>query len=112
MDDDKTVPVPVPMIDDESMDSYPLSYTVEQYGYHPKQVALSFDDGPDPEWTPKILDVLKSYNVKGPSLMIGEEAQDNVGVMQRVYAKATRLAITPSRIPTSAKSRTRRWICS
>ncbi len=49
----------------ESMDSYPLSYTVEQYGYHPKQVALSFDDGPDPTWTPKILDILKQYNVRG-----------------------------------------------
>ena len=38
---------------DESMDSYPAPYTVEQYGYHPKKVALSFDDGPDREWTPK-----------------------------------------------------------
>lgn len=84
MDDDKNVAVPYRMIVDESMDSYPLSYTVEQYGYHPKQVALTFDDGPDPTWTPKILDVLKKYNVRGTFLMIGEEAEDNVGVMQRV----------------------------
>ncbi len=48
-------------------------------------MAISFDDGPDPEWTPKILDVLKKYNVKGTFFMIGEVAQDNVGVMQRVY---------------------------
>ena len=85
MDDDKTVPSPYRMITDESMDSYPLSYTVEQYGYQPKKVALSFDDGPDAEWTPKILDVLKKYNVKGTFFMIGEVAEDNVGVMQRVY---------------------------
>ncbi len=69
----------------ESMDSYPLSYTVEQYGYNEKKVALSFDDGPDPEWTPKILDILKQYNVKGTFFMIGEVAEDYVGVMQRVY---------------------------
>lgn len=85
MDDDKTVPLEYRMIEDESMDTYPLSYTVEQYGYHPKKVALSFDDGPDPEWTPKILDILKRYNAKGTFLMIGEIAQDNVGLMQRVY---------------------------
>jgi cellulose synthase/poly-beta-1,6-N-acetylglucosamine synthase-like glycosyltransferase/peptidoglycan/xylan/chitin deacetylase (PgdA/CDA1 family)/spore germination protein YaaH len=85
MDDDDSVPVDYRMITQESMDSYPLSYTVEQYGYHPKKVALSFDDGPDPEWTPKILDILKRYNVKGTFFMIGEIAEDNIGVMQRVY---------------------------
>ncbi len=85
MDDDKSVPQQYRLIIDESMVKYPLSYTVEQYGYHPKQVALSFDDGPDPTWTPKILDILKQYNVKGTFLMIGEVAQDNVGLMQRVY---------------------------
>jgi peptidoglycan-N-acetylglucosamine deacetylase len=85
MDDDASVPVNYRMITQESMASYPLSYTVEQYGYHPNEVALSFDDGPDPEWTPKILDILKKYNVKGTFFMIGEVAEDNVGVMQRVY---------------------------
>ena len=47
MDDDDSVPVDYRMITQESMESYPLSYTVEQYGYHPKKVALSFDDGMD-----------------------------------------------------------------
>ena len=45
----------------------PRTYTVQQYGYHPNEVALSFDDGPDPKWTPKILDILKRKGVKGPS---------------------------------------------
>ncbi|MGI4829141.1 MAG: polysaccharide deacetylase family protein [Janthinobacterium lividum] len=85
MDDDKTIPSQYLSVVSESMDSYPLPYTVSQYGYHPKQVAISFDDGPDPTWTPRILDVLKQYNVKGTFFMIGEVAEDNVGVMQRVY---------------------------
>jgi cellulose synthase/poly-beta-1,6-N-acetylglucosamine synthase-like glycosyltransferase/peptidoglycan/xylan/chitin deacetylase (PgdA/CDA1 family)/spore germination protein YaaH len=85
MDDDTTVPLPVRLVTRETMQSYPLSYTVQYYGYQPKQVALSFDDGPDAEWTPKILDVLKRYGVKGTFFMIGEMAQDNVGVMERVY---------------------------
>ncbi len=62
------------LIIDEQMDVYPRTYTIEQYGYHPNQVALTFDDGPDPKWTPKILDILKQKNVKGTFMMIGEEA--------------------------------------
>jgi cellulose synthase/poly-beta-1,6-N-acetylglucosamine synthase-like glycosyltransferase/peptidoglycan/xylan/chitin deacetylase (PgdA/CDA1 family)/spore germination protein YaaH len=72
------------LINDEHMDAYPRTYTIEQYGYHPNQVALSFDDGPDPKWTPKILDILKQKNVKGTFMLIGAEAQENVGVMKRI----------------------------
>jgi cellulose synthase/poly-beta-1,6-N-acetylglucosamine synthase-like glycosyltransferase/peptidoglycan/xylan/chitin deacetylase (PgdA/CDA1 family)/spore germination protein YaaH len=72
------------LIIDEHMDVYPHTYTIQQYGYHPKEVALSFDDGPNPKWTPKILDVLKQKGVKGTFLMIGSEAAENIGVMQRV----------------------------
>ena len=87
MDDDKTIPSQYLSVVSETMDSYPLSYTVAQYGFHPRQVAITFDDGPDPVWTPKILDVLRKKNVKGTFFMIGEVAQDNVSVMQRVYAE-------------------------
>ena len=72
------------LIVDEHMDSYPLTYRVDKYGYHPGEVALSFDDGPDPQWTPKILDILKQKRVTGTFMMIGEVAQENVGLMQRV----------------------------
>jgi cellulose synthase/poly-beta-1,6-N-acetylglucosamine synthase-like glycosyltransferase/peptidoglycan/xylan/chitin deacetylase (PgdA/CDA1 family)/spore germination protein YaaH len=72
------------LIIDEHMDAYPRTYTIEQYGYHPSEVALSFDDGPDPKWTPKILDILKQKNAKGVFMLIGAEAQENVGLMKRV----------------------------
>jgi cellulose synthase/poly-beta-1,6-N-acetylglucosamine synthase-like glycosyltransferase/peptidoglycan/xylan/chitin deacetylase (PgdA/CDA1 family)/spore germination protein YaaH len=72
------------LIVDEHMDTYPRSYVIEQYGYHPNQVALSFDDGPDPKWTPKILDILRNKGVKGTFMMIGAEAAENVGLMKRV----------------------------
>ena len=73
------------LIVDEHMEVYPRTYTIEQYGYHANEVALSFDDGPDPKWTPKILDILKQKNVKGTFLIIGAEAAEHVGVMQRVF---------------------------
>jgi cellulose synthase/poly-beta-1,6-N-acetylglucosamine synthase-like glycosyltransferase/peptidoglycan/xylan/chitin deacetylase (PgdA/CDA1 family)/spore germination protein YaaH len=72
------------LIVDEHMDVYPRTYTIQQYGYHANEVSLSFDDGPDPKWTPKILDVLRDKGVKGTFLMIGDEAAQNVGVMKRV----------------------------
>ena len=72
------------LIVDEHMDVFPLTYTIQQYGYHANEVALSFDDGPDPKWTPKILDILRDKGVKGAFLMIGDEAAQNVGLMKRV----------------------------
>ncbi|MGA2730301.1 MAG: polysaccharide deacetylase family protein, partial [Terracidiphilus sp.] len=71
------------LIIDEHMDSYPQTYTISYYGYHPNQIALSFDDGPDPKWTPRILDILKNENVKGTFLIIGEEALENIGLLKR-----------------------------
>jgi cellulose synthase/poly-beta-1,6-N-acetylglucosamine synthase-like glycosyltransferase/peptidoglycan/xylan/chitin deacetylase (PgdA/CDA1 family)/spore germination protein YaaH len=70
-------------ITDENMVSLPKSYVTQQYGYNPKKLALSFDDGPDPVWTPRILDVLKKYNVKATFMVIGEQAEDNPGVLKR-----------------------------
>ena len=85
LEDDDEVPLDLRSVVNEQMKSYPLPYTVQYVGYNKGKVALSFDDGPDPEWTPKILDVLKKYNVSGTFFMIGEEAENNVGVMKRVY---------------------------
>ncbi|HEX3471567.1 MAG TPA: glycosyltransferase [Silvibacterium sp.] len=73
-------------VTDERMESLPRSYVIQQYGYQPNKLALTFDDGPDPTWTPKILDVLKQYNVKATFMVIGEQAQDNAGLLKR-YVK-------------------------
>ncbi len=70
-------------ITDERMPTYPRSYTIEQYGYMPTKLALTFDDGPDPKWTPKILDILKRENVKAAFFVIGDQAENNVGLLKR-----------------------------
>jgi cellulose synthase/poly-beta-1,6-N-acetylglucosamine synthase-like glycosyltransferase/peptidoglycan/xylan/chitin deacetylase (PgdA/CDA1 family) len=85
MDDDDSIPEGYRSVTAETMNSYPLSYTIEQTGYRTNEVALSFDDGPDATWTPKILDILKAKQASGTFFMIGEAAQNNIGVMQRVY---------------------------
>jgi cellulose synthase/poly-beta-1,6-N-acetylglucosamine synthase-like glycosyltransferase/peptidoglycan/xylan/chitin deacetylase (PgdA/CDA1 family)/spore germination protein YaaH len=79
------------LIIDEHMDVYPRTYTIEQYGYHPNEVALSFDDGPDPKWTPRILDILKNRGVKGTFMLIGAEAAENVSLMQRLVREGNEI---------------------
>ncbi len=79
------------LIIDEHMDIYPSTYTVQQYGYHPNEVALSFDDGPDPKWTPRILDVLKRKGAHGTFMLIGDEAQQNIGLMQRIVREGNEI---------------------
>jgi cellulose synthase/poly-beta-1,6-N-acetylglucosamine synthase-like glycosyltransferase/peptidoglycan/xylan/chitin deacetylase (PgdA/CDA1 family) len=39
----------------------------------PRTVALTFDDGPDPVWTPRIAEVLDRYGVPGTFYVIGQE---------------------------------------
>ena len=50
-------------------------------------VALTFDDGPDPEWTPLILDILKARGVKATFFVIGSEAERNPELIQRIIAE-------------------------
>ncbi|MDP9003878.1 MAG: glycosyltransferase [Verrucomicrobiota bacterium] len=53
----------------------------------PHQVALTFDDGPDPEWTPKILDILKAANVKAAFFLVGANAEQYPGLVRRIVAE-------------------------
>ncbi len=52
----------------------------------PGKLALTFDDGPDPDWTPKILDILKAKGVQASFFIIGENAQANPDLVQRIVA--------------------------
>ena len=50
---------------DEVYQSLPSAYEVQRYGKpNGKQVVLTFDDGPDPKYTPEILDILKENQIK------------------------------------------------
>ncbi len=49
-----------------------------------KIVALTFDDGPSPLWTPRILDALKKAGVKATFFMLGDHVQKYPDVARRV----------------------------
>jgi cellulose synthase/poly-beta-1,6-N-acetylglucosamine synthase-like glycosyltransferase/peptidoglycan/xylan/chitin deacetylase (PgdA/CDA1 family) len=71
----------------EKYDSYPLSYHIDQLGAADKKLALTFDDGPDPTWTPKILDILKQKNVPATFFVIGVSANRWPQLLRREYAE-------------------------
>ena len=48
------------LISGEAYKVMPSSYVITRYGAHPGWVALTFDDGPDGRWTPRILNILKA----------------------------------------------------
>jgi cellulose synthase/poly-beta-1,6-N-acetylglucosamine synthase-like glycosyltransferase/peptidoglycan/xylan/chitin deacetylase (PgdA/CDA1 family) len=70
-------------IDDETYQKLPTGFVIRQYGASGKKLALTFDDGPDAEWTPQILDILKAEHVTATFFDIGANAEANPGLVQR-----------------------------
>ncbi|MDR3749823.1 MAG: glycosyltransferase [Acidobacteriota bacterium] len=75
------------LVSDEVFKTMPSPYQVDMYGSSPNKIALTFDDGPDPEWTPKILDILKEKNVRATFFLIGVEAEKYPSITKRVYGE-------------------------
>ena len=60
-------------------------YAVQRYGVLPdKQLALTFDDGPDRTWTPRILDLLARNRVQASFFLIGEEVAKDPEMARRI----------------------------
>jgi cellulose synthase/poly-beta-1,6-N-acetylglucosamine synthase-like glycosyltransferase/peptidoglycan/xylan/chitin deacetylase (PgdA/CDA1 family)/spore germination protein YaaH len=55
-------------------DRVPSGFVVEKRGGKGKQIALTFDDGPDEQNTPMLLDVLKDLKVPATFFVVGEQA--------------------------------------
>ncbi|MEV7614145.1 polysaccharide deacetylase family protein [Streptomyces sp. NPDC089799] len=68
----------------------PLTITRTAMGAE-RSVAITIDDGPDPVWTPKVLDVLDQHQVKATFCMIGTKAQKYPGLVREVVARGHRL---------------------
>lgn len=48
------------------------------------EVAFTFDDGPDPRYTPQLLDVLKEHSVKATFFVLGEKAEKHPEIIERM----------------------------
>ncbi|MFJ5229793.1 bifunctional polysaccharide deacetylase/glycosyltransferase family 2 protein [Kitasatospora sp. NPDC088391] len=71
-----------PVIDARgSKNAHPVSYRIPD-----KTVVLSFDDGPSPDWTPKILDVLAKHDVRADFFVTGSMTTRNPELIRKIVA--------------------------
>ena len=73
------------LIVSQKMTVLPQPYEIREYGWQEKKVAITFDDGPDPTYTPKILDILKEKNATATFFLIGIQMQKFPGIAERIY---------------------------
>ena len=57
-----------------------------------RRVALTFDDGPDPVWTPRVLDLLAAKRVSASFFLVGERAARAPEVVRRIAAEGHEVA--------------------
>ena len=69
--------------------TYPALY--HQGATDKTKVALTFDDGPDPVWTPRILDVLKARGMKATFFVVGRNAEEHPELLRRIVAEGHEL---------------------
>ncbi|MFU8875240.1 polysaccharide deacetylase family protein [Micromonospora sp. SL4-19] len=51
------------------------------------RIALTFDDGPDPQYTPQVLALLRNYGVKATFCVVGENVQSHPELVQAIVAE-------------------------
>jgi len=74
------------LISEENYIKIPSTFQIRKYGIAPqKMLALTFDDGPDETYTPKILNILSKYHVPAAFFVIGLQAEKNLPILKRIY---------------------------
>lgn len=63
----------------------PTKYSIRKYGHADKKIVLTFDDGPDPVYTPQILNILHEEKVPGSFFVVGIMAEQNMGLLLKEY---------------------------
>lgn len=62
-----------------------FGYRVFRKGTGRNEFALTFDDGPDPRFTPLLLDLLKKYDAKATFFVVGSNAERYPDLIQRIH---------------------------
>ena len=74
------------LISEENYIKIPSTYQIRKYGEAgPKQLLLTFDDGPDETYTPQILDILAKYRIPAAFFVVGLQAEKNLPLIKRIY---------------------------
>ncbi|MFG2292341.1 bifunctional polysaccharide deacetylase/glycosyltransferase family 2 protein [Streptomyces sp. NPDC048603] len=58
-----------------------------------RTISLTFDDGPDPVWTPKVLDVLRRHGVHATFFTVGTRVAENPGLARRIVDEGHQIGL-------------------
>lgn len=70
-----------------------FGFHVFKKGQVSKEIALTFDDGPDPEHTPELLDLLARYDAKATFFVLGSHAESQKGLLRRMHQEGHTIGI-------------------
>ncbi|MBB3348995.1 glycosyltransferase [Sphingomonas sp. BK069] len=79
------------LVRDERWGRLPGPDVVERTGARRRLVALTFDDGPDPRWTPRLLDVLRRERASATFFVTGANALGQGPLLRRIVAEGSEL---------------------
>jgi peptidoglycan/xylan/chitin deacetylase (PgdA/CDA1 family) len=65
----------------------PTRYIVWRHFGSDHPLYLTFDDGPDPEFTPQVLDILDEFAVKATFFLVGERAQEQPHLVSDIVSR-------------------------
>lgn len=72
-------------IADQKYTRLPEQYVIKRFGEADKKIALTFDDGPDPVYTPQVLNILNREKVPGCFFVVGIMAEKNMELLRQEY---------------------------
>ena len=99
------------LISEESYDTLPSRFVARKYGTDDSmKLVLTFDDGPDPNYTPKILDILSKYHVPATFFIVGINAENNIPIVKREFKEGHEIGNHTFTHPNIAKVSQRRAI--
>ncbi|MBE7534245.1 MAG: polysaccharide deacetylase family protein [Anaerolineales bacterium] len=58
-----------------------------------REIALTFDDGPHPRDTPKVLDALEKHEVRATFFLIGKDVENNQSLVKQIHAGGHEIGI-------------------
>jgi cellulose synthase/poly-beta-1,6-N-acetylglucosamine synthase-like glycosyltransferase/spore germination protein YaaH/peptidoglycan/xylan/chitin deacetylase (PgdA/CDA1 family) len=78
------------LIAEQDYQQLPSGYIIQKFAEDTTEpgpghkLILTFDDGPDAEWTPQILDILEKEKIPATFFVVGLQAEKNIPILQRI----------------------------
>jgi len=68
-------------------------FRIYREGSSENMIALTFDDGPDPYYTPRLLDLLKKHQVKATFFVVGSKAKQYPDIVRRMHEEGHEIGL-------------------